>query len=86
MATHTVRLEPVAERALREIQESAGMTVSTALKQGLLVLRDQLRNQASGSPYHVYQTLDLGLGGYARFPARRAKQGIREILRRKRGL
>jgi hypothetical protein len=84
MATHTVRLEPEAERALREIQQSAGMTVSTALKQGLLVLRDRLRSEASGSPYQVYRELDLGPGGYARFPARRAKHGIQKILRRKR--
>jgi hypothetical protein len=40
MATHTVRLEPEAERALRAIQKASGMTVSAALKQGLFVFSE----------------------------------------------
>ena len=38
----------------------------------------------SSTPFAIYQTLDLGVGGYAQFPSNRAKQGIRELLLRKR--
>jgi hypothetical protein len=37
----------------------------------------------SSTPFAIYQTLDLGIGGYAQFPSNRAKQGIRELLLRK---
>jgi hypothetical protein len=84
MGTHTVRLEPEAERALEEIKEAAGVTASTAIRKGIFVLRDQMRREAAETPFEVYQGLDLGPGGYAKVPARRAKQGLHEILLLKR--
>ncbi|EIJ35448.1 hypothetical protein [Thiothrix nivea] len=33
--------------------------------------------------FAIYQSLDLGQGGYAKAPSNRAKQGIRELLLKK---
>lgn len=33
--------------------------------------------------FAIYQSLDLGPGGYAKAPSNRAKQGIRELLLKK---
>ena len=39
--------------------------------------------ERGAAPYEIYRTIDLGPGGRARVPARRAKQGLRAILRYK---
>ena len=84
MSVRTVRLEPETERALEEIQRSTGLSASAAIRRGLVVLRQELREHATASPFDVYADLDLGPGGYAQAPARRAKQALPELLRRKR--
>jgi hypothetical protein len=84
MSTRTVRLDHESERALEDIRETTGMSVSAALKRGLTVLRDSLRADPSRSPFDIYSSIDLGPGGYERAPARRAKQALRTILRRSR--
>lgn len=38
---------------------------------------------AVSNPFAIYQSLDLGQGGYAKAPSNRAKQGIRELLLKK---
>jgi predicted nucleic acid-binding protein len=76
MATHTVRLEPEIEQALRDVQSASGLTVSAALKTGLLVLRDRLKKESASSPYAVYRTLDLALFD----PRDDAHQGARSTL------
>jgi hypothetical protein len=83
MATRTVRLEIESARALEEIQRATGLSASSVIRHGLIVLRDRLRDTASASPFDIYSGLDLGPGGYARAPARRAKQAISEVLRKK---
>lgn len=85
MATRTVRLDEEAERMLAELQRASGDSVSGVLKRGLVALRSTLPEGAGARPYALYETLDLGVGGTARAPARRAKQGIRELLKRKHG-
>lgn len=85
MATRTVRLDAEAERMLAELQRASGESVSALLKRGIMTLRASLPAEPE-QPYRLYETLDLGEGGYARAPARNAKQGIRELLlRRKQG-
>ena len=84
MATRTVRLDEESEGLLEELQSSTGESVSTVLKRGLVALRDSLRQEPANHPYKVYEQIDLGPGGYARSPARTAKQGIRAVLARKR--
>ena len=59
------------------------MTISQALKRGLLALKRQVADERKRTPWDVYERLDLGAGGYASTPARDAKQGVREAARRK---
>jgi hypothetical protein len=84
MRTRTVRLDDEAERALEEITQATGLSISDALKQGLLALRHQLSQQASQSPYDIYAKLDLGPGGYAIAPSTDIRRGVRESIRRRR--
>jgi hypothetical protein len=84
MATRTVRLDQESERALAEIRRRTGMQVSMALKRGLLAVREGLRAAQAAKPYDIYVRLDLGPGGYARAPARQAKQRIKAVLARSR--
>jgi hypothetical protein len=84
MATRTVRLDDESEGLLEELQNATGQSVSAVLKRGLVALRESMRESTAKHPYRVYEQLDLGPGGYARAPARKAKQGIRALLARKR--
>ena len=68
MRIRTVRLDDEAEKALEEIVQATGLSISSTLKQGLLTLHNQLSQQASQSPYEIYAKLDLGPGGYAIAP------------------
>jgi predicted transcriptional regulator len=83
MATRTVRLDEETERMLSELQRASGESVSALLKRGIMTLRGSMPEERA-QPYRIYETLDLGEGGYAKAPARRAKQSIRELLRRRR--
>lgn len=83
MPTRTVRLDEGSERILKEIRQATGMSVSDALKEGLRAARHRL-GEPSADPYGVYRTLDLGPGGYARAPARSAKEAVRRLLRERR--
>ena len=81
MATRTVRLDVEDERLLAEVQRRTGLSVSAILKRGLQMLRDAEASRVGERPAEVYRKLDLGPGGYARAPARDAKQGIKRVLR-----
>ena len=83
MGTRTVRLDDEAEKSLEEITRVTGLSVSAALKKGLIVLREEIARNASDTPYKVYEQLDLGAGGYAAAPARDSKQALRKLLERK---
>ena len=83
MATRTVRLDVESERALEEVRRLTGLSVSGALKRGLLAAREAVLDERRAAPYEVYCAIDLGPGGHARVPARRAKQGLRAVLRSK---
>ncbi|MGH7820927.1 MAG: hypothetical protein ACREQ9_14270 [Candidatus Binatia bacterium] len=83
MATRTVRLDEDSERHLREIRKATGMSVSRVLKRGVVALRDALLAESSTTAYDLYRSIDLGPGGYSRAPARRAKAGVRDLLRRR---
>lgn len=83
MGTRTVRLDEESERLLADIRRATGLSVSDALKRGLVALRDVLAARTAAEPFAVYERLDLGAGGYARAPARQAKRAVREVVRRK---
>jgi len=57
--------------------------VSDVVKTGIVALSRKLPKGPASRPYEVYMEIDLGPGGYARAPARKAKSAIKDILRRK---
>jgi len=83
MGIKTVRLDSEAEKALEQIVQATGLSVSGALKQGLLALRDRVDQQATHIPYRIYARLDLGPGGYAIASSAETRRGVQEAIRRK---
>ncbi len=80
MAIRTVRLDEEAEQVLREIQAASGMPISTALKRGLRVVRDEVVHRSRQTPYEVYRLLDLGPGGYASGPSSKTRAAARKAI------
>jgi hypothetical protein len=76
MGVKTVRLDAEAEKALEQIRQTAGLSISGAFKRGLLLLRDDLARQAQHTPYDIYAELDLGPGGYATAPSTDTRGGV----------
>lgn len=83
MATRTVRLDDEAEEALTLITQRTGLSISSALKQGLMVLKDQVVFHRHQTPYDIYEALDLGDGGEAIAPSTDTQRGVQEAIRRK---
>lgn len=83
MATRTVRLDDDAEKALQEVRDATGLPISEALKRGLRVLQERVRQETRRTPYEVYQELDLGPGGYAIAPSTQIRRGVRQALKKK---
>ena len=85
MGTRTVRLDDEAEKALAQIMQVTGISISDALKRGLLILRDDIVQNASRTPYDIYSELDLGPGGSAIAPSTETHRGVRQAIERKLG-
>ncbi len=85
MGLRTVRLDEEAEKALEHIVHATGLSISGALKQGLLVLHEQLAQQMPRAPYDIYAALDLGPGGTAISPSTETRRGVRKAIQRKLG-
>lgn len=83
MGIRTVRLDDETEKALEQIVTATGLSVSGAMKKGLLVLRNEVAREAERVPYDIYKELDLGPGGDAIAPATQTRRGVRTALRRK---
>lgn len=83
MGVKTVRLDAEAEKALEQIMQTAGLSISGAFKRGLLLLRDHLAQQVQRTPYDIYAELDLGPGGYAIAPSTDTHRGVQEAIKRK---
>ena len=74
-----IRLDPHSEAMLADIVRRTGLKRLDALRAGLVALHGRLR--AADYPWEVYRSLDLGPGGPARAPARRAKQAVAAVIR-----
>ena len=85
MGSRTVRLDDEAEEALLEIRRATGMTISQALKKGLLSLRGTIAEGRKLTPWEIYEKIDLGPGGYNTPPKRRLKRIVWEAIRKKHG-
>ena len=83
MATRTVRLDDEAEAALRQIRHATGLPISEALKRGLRSLQEHVKDEATRTPYEVYQKLDLGPGGYAIAPSTDTRRGVWRAVKTK---
>lgn len=83
MGIRTVRLDEETEKVLAQIVMVTGLSVSAAMKKGLLVLRNDVVRDAQRIPYDIYKELDLGPGGYAAAPATQTRRGVRTAIRRK---
>jgi hypothetical protein len=85
MPTRTVRLDDEAEAALQEILAATGLPISEALKRGLRVLQTHIREDASRTPYAIFEGLDLGEGGSAIAPSTDVRRAVRRAIARKHG-
>lgn len=83
MSLRTVRLDDEAEKVLEQVRKKTGWSVSTALKRGVFVLRDEVGRRAQQSAFDIYRRLDLGPGGYAIAPSTDTRRGMQLALRRK---
>lgn len=83
MGIRAVRLDEETEKILAQIVATTGLSVSAALKKGLLVLRNDVIRQARRMPHDIYKDIDLGPGGYAIAPATEVRRGVRAAVRRK---
>lgn len=65
MSTRTGRLDEETEQVLQQIVRVTGLSVSAALKKGLVALQSEIAERSQPVPYDIYQELDLGPGDYA---------------------
>ena len=83
MGIRTVRLDEETDKVLAQIVTVTGLSVSAAVKKGLLVLRNDVVPESQRVPYDIYKELDLGPGGYAIAPATQTRRGVHAAIRRK---
>ncbi|MEW6486760.1 MAG: hypothetical protein AB1578_02460 [Thermodesulfobacteriota bacterium] len=85
MGARTIRLDEHDEQVLAAVRARTGLSVSEALRRGLLALSAHLDEDQAITPYDVFQELDPGPGGEALAPGRTAKEAIRAVLKKKAG-
>ena len=83
MSTKTVRMDKDEEQQLERVIRLSGLTASAAIKEGLKALEERLQNQKTTRAFEVYNSLDLGPGGYASGPARQSRQAASAAIRRR---
>ena len=81
MGIRSVRLDEEAELALAEIIERTGLSISEAIKTGLIERRDSARNMRKKSPAGFFASYDFGEGGYTIAPARDSKAALKAKLK-----
>ena len=85
MATRSVRLDKEAESALAEIINRTGVSISEAIKMGLVECRDSARKTRKKSPSDFFASYDFGEGEYTIAPARKSKAALKAKLKNKSG-
>jgi hypothetical protein len=84
MSSKSLRLTADDEAVLARIRRRTGLTTSDALKRGLRALEKEIESKPQKTAWEIYQSLDLGEGGYAAGPATETRKTVRQILERKR--
>jgi hypothetical protein len=82
MGLRAVRLSPAAERALERVVRTTGLSISSALTEGILALSDKLSRHTAEYPYEIYARLDLGPGGCAIAPSTDCRRSVRQAIGR----
>ena len=82
MSTRTVRLDSKAEQALGFITKHSELTISGAIKKGLMILKEKLQ-ESEATPYEIYQSLDLGQGCSEIPPSTQTRQAFGKLLKEK---
>ena len=67
MGIRTIRLDDRAEGREAELRQRAGLPTS-------------VRHGMTETPYEIFRRLDLGPGGYAVAPAKRAKTAVAAVI------
>jgi antitoxin component of RelBE/YafQ-DinJ toxin-antitoxin module len=81
MSTRSVRLDDEAEGALAEIVNRTGLSISDAIKQGLITYREKALTMQTRNPSDFFNAVDLGDETSSIGPARNAKEVIKNKLR-----
>jgi hypothetical protein len=84
MGTRSVRLDDEAEDVLSDIVNRTGLSISDAIKQGLIVYHEKAMAATARRPADFFAAYDLGEGGYSIGPARHSKALLKEKLHSKR--
>ena len=79
MSTRSVRLDEESEVALEDITRATGKSISSAIKHGLLLYRNEVNNSRKASDF--FANYDIGEGGYALGPARNVSKILKMKLR-----
>lgn len=85
MGTRTVRLDDEAEKSLQRLRNLTGLSISEVLKRGLSAYESEALSTAARRPFDLYRELDLGEGGRAKAPGRKAKAAIADVIRGRHG-
>jgi hypothetical protein len=83
MATRSVRFDEETERSLQRLTRTTGLSISEILKRGVLAYEAVTLEQPPRRPWEVYQSLELGTGGWERASAAEAKAAVAEVIQRK---
>lgn len=83
MGTRSVRLDEEAEGALSDIVNRTGLSISDAIKQGLIAYQEKTLSISTTKAADFFEGYDFGEGGYAIAPARDVKKALKDKLRNK---
>ena len=81
MGTRSVRLDDEAEDVLSEIVKRTGLSISDAIKQGLIAFRDKSQSDSTNKPSNFFKNYDFGDDDCSLGPARQSKTILREKLK-----
>ncbi len=81
MSTRSVRLDDEAEFALKDIVSRTGMSISDAIKQGLISYREISMRTAIRRPSDFFNQYDPGEGGYTIGAARDSKSLLKNKIK-----
>ena len=83
MGARSVRLDEEAESAMAELINHTSVSISEAIKMGLVEYRNSARKTCKKSPSDFFASYDFGEGGYTIAPARKSKTALKAKLKNK---